>query len=196
MIFGSLLINNAMYTMKNHCLKIVIMCLIALASLFSCTNKERCEDCVPYDWKVAESVVCSAVECDVQVYDGTSCNIMPGSLSVDYVSSYSLSLRLDLNVPDGEVWHLSVGPIDVSGEVGLVYLKPICASASYSCGNKAAVHRHKFEVEGYRRCVNIAELILSQDSHPKTMSGCITLCDKDNADAPYRLVFSNFHGEF
>ena len=182
--------------MKNHYLKIIIICLMATASLVSCNSKESCVDCVPYDWKVAESVECNNVDCDVQIHNGISYKTIPGSLSVDYISSYSLNLRFDLNVPDGEVWHLSVGPIDVSGEVGLVYLKPICASASYSCDSETAMHKYEFEVEGYLRCMNIADLILSQDSHPKTMSGCITLYDKKNKEVPYRIVISNLRGEF
>lgn len=182
--------------MKNNCLEFVIICLMAFASLVSCADKERCEDCVPYDWKVAESVECSDVDCDIQIYDGASCNVFSGNLSVDYIAEYSVNLRLDLNVPDAGIWHLSVESIDVSGEVGIVYLKPAAVLVSCSSGTESAVNKREFEVDGYLRCANIAELILSQDSHPKAMSGCITLSDKKNKDTPCRLVISNLRGEF
>ena len=170
------------------------LCLSVIL-LTSCTVKTECLDCQPYNPSLAESIECTDNNCSVQLWEGgTYSNTLEGKASVERIEDESISIKLDMAADDNGIWHLKTEPLDIAGEPGIVCFANKELKVSYS-RDEGKTQERLFEIEGFIRCVNIHELIISPSSEPKIISGSITLYDRKNIDNPYRLVISFIAGE-
>lgn len=173
--------------------KLYKLCLIVIL-LTSCAGKTECLDCQPYNPSLAESIECADNNCSVQIWEGnTYSKTLKGKAGVERIEDESISIKLDMAANNNVICHLKTEPFDISGEPGIVCFANKELKVSYS-RDEGKTQEILFEIEGYIRCVNIHELIISPSSEPKIISGTIILYDRKNIDNPYKFVI-DFHVE-